>query len=139
MSQSQGEQMARLSLPIRRRTLRIGVLAVLVAGAVLAAGARCIENVRVYVDDDGYTHIAGEMYNETDIQGTSIMLRGTLLDAAGNVIAQKDSPICPPDSQPGAQSSVRKQPVEARFEIQTYVARTTPIPAAKGATPPAGE
>ena len=96
--------MARLSLPVRGRTLRLGVLALLVAGAVLAAGARCIENVRVYVDDDGYTHIVGEMYNETDIQGTSIMLRGTLLDGAGNVIAQKDSAICPPDSQPGAQS-----------------------------------
>src|SRR6476661_1183645 len=41
--------------------------------------------------------------------------------------------------QTNAQSSVRKQPVEARFEIQTYVARTTPIPAVKGATPPAGE
>jgi len=41
--------------------------------------------------------------------------------------------------QTNAQSSVRKQPVEARFEIQTYVARTTPIPAARGATPPAGE
>lgn len=34
----------------------------------------------------------------------------------------------------------RAQPIEARFEIQTYVARTAPTPAAKsGATPPAGE
>jgi len=47
------------------------------------------------------------------------------------------APVVQP--QTGAQSSARKQPVEARFEIQTYVARTTPIPATKGATPPAGE
>jgi type IV pilus assembly protein PilO len=45
-----------------------------------------------------------------------------------------------PASQPaGTQGAARKQTVEARFEIQTYVARTTPAPAGKGATPPAGD
>jgi len=37
----------------------------------------------------------------------------------------------------GAQGAARKQPVEARFEIQTYVARTTPTPAKAPA--PSGE
>lgn len=86
------------------RALRRLMIVALAFVALLALGARCIENVRVYVDSEGYTHMSGEMYNETDIQGSAIMLRGTLYDAAGNVIAQKDSPICPPDSQPGAQS-----------------------------------
>jgi type IV pilus assembly protein PilO len=45
-----------------------------------------------------------------------------------------------PASQPaGTQGAARKQTVEARFEIQTYVARTAPAPAGKGATPPAGD
>ena len=47
------------------------------------------------------------------------------------------APVVQP--QTGAQSSARKQPVEARFEIQTYVARTAPTPATGGATPPSGE
>jgi hypothetical protein len=88
----------------RPRVARLSVVVFLAAVAMVGAAARCIENVRIYVDEDGYTHIVGEMYNDTDIQGTAIMLRGTLLDGGGNVIAQKDSPICPPDSQPGAQS-----------------------------------
>jgi hypothetical protein len=43
------------------------------------------------------------MYNDTDIQGAGILLHGTLFDAAGNVIAEKDAPICPPDLQPHSQ------------------------------------
>lgn len=69
--------------------------------AVLTIGARCIENTSVVVDQDGYTHIYGEMHNETDVQGVGIMLRGVLLDDDGNVIAEQQAPICPPDSQPG--------------------------------------
>jgi type IV pilus assembly protein PilO len=41
-------------------------------------------------------------------------------------------------AQRSAQRSTRTQPVEARFEIQTYVARTAPT-TAKGATPPSGD
>jgi hypothetical protein len=86
---------------LSRRTL---ALVVLTAVAVSALSAKCIENTKVFVDSDGYTHIVGEMFNETEIQGTAIVLRGRLLDANGNVIAEKDTPICPPDSQPRAQS-----------------------------------
>jgi hypothetical protein len=96
--------MSRIGRFGRPRAWRLGLIGLLAAVAMLATAARCIENVRVYVDADGYTHIVGEMYNETEIQGSAIMLRGTLYDGAGNVIASKDSPICPPDSQPGAQS-----------------------------------
>ena len=39
-------------------------------------------------------------------------------------------------AQGNLQRGARAQPIEARFEIQTYVARTAPTPAAK---PPAGE
>jgi hypothetical protein len=86
------------------RGRRFAVVAVSCALAFGALGARCIENTQVRVDSDGYTHIMGEMFNETDIQASAVMLRGRLLDANGNVIAEKDSPMCPPDSQPGAQS-----------------------------------
>jgi hypothetical protein len=40
------------------------------------------------------------MVNDTDIQGAQLMLRGSLYDAAGNVIATKDAPPCPPDLKP---------------------------------------
>jgi len=55
------------------------------------------------------------------------------------IVAPINLTLAPVPQQANASSTVRKQPVEARFEIQTYVARTTPTPAAKGATPPAGE
>jgi hypothetical protein len=110
------------------------MLAIVVALGVLAVSARCIENTRVYVDGDGYTHIVGEMYNETQIQGTAIMLRGTLLDGAGNVIATKDAPICPPDSQPGKQSmfDIRfdnpNLPPHASFKVNAVGGKVLPQP-----------
>lgn len=59
------------------------------------------------------------------------------------IVAPINLTLAPVAQQANASSTVRKQPVEARFEIQTYVARTTPTPAptsaARGATPPAGE
>jgi hypothetical protein len=88
---------------MRRLLIRTAAAATLVIAGGLALGARCIENTNVYVDPEGYTHLTGEMYNDTDIQGAAIMLRGTLFDAAGNVLAEKDSPICPPDLQPHSQ------------------------------------
>ena len=89
-----------ISMTSFRRFASIGALAVVLA---LAIGARCIERTSVYVDKDGYTHIVGEMVNETQVQGTGMMLIGTLYDANGGVIAQKIVPTCPPDTQPNSQ------------------------------------
>jgi hypothetical protein len=81
-------------------TRRNAVVAALALSAALGLGAKCIQGTSVHVDKDGYTHVTGEMANETDIQGTQIMLRASLYDDAGNVVATKDSPTCPPDTQP---------------------------------------
>ena len=86
------------------RKWRAAALLVVAGAALLAVGARCIERTYVYVDAEGYTHITGEMVNDTNIQGAQLMLRGTLYDGADNVIATKDAPPCPPDLSP--QSSV---------------------------------
>ena len=67
-------------------------------------GARCIERTSSHVDADGYTHITGEMVNDTETQGVGIILQGTLFDAAGNVVATKTGPTCPPDTQPHQQT-----------------------------------
>jgi hypothetical protein len=79
---------------------RAAALTMLLSLAFAALGARCIEATHVHVDRDGYTHITGEMVNETGIQGTNITLRATLFDDGGNVVATKDGPTCPPDTQP---------------------------------------
>lgn len=50
------------------------------------------------------------------------------------IVAPINLTLAPAVQAPGSQRSNRKQPVEARFEIQTYVARTVPTPA-KGAAP----
>jgi hypothetical protein len=54
------------------------------------------------------------------------------------IVAPINLTLIPVQQSPGVQRSLRKQPVEARFEIQTYVARTTPTPA-KPAAPGTGE
>lgn len=106
---------------VARRSTIIVALGVL---ALASLGARCIERTHVYVDKDGYTHITGEMVNDTDIQGTRIMLRGTLYDANNNVVASKDSPTCPPDTQPQQQTAFDIRfdnpgiPPYARFEVR---------------------
>lgn len=91
---------------VMRRSLqpRMAPLLLLALGA-FALGAKCIDRTSTYVDADGYTHITGEMVNDSNIQGTNIMLRGTLLDDAGNVVATKDAPTCPPDTQPHQQTA----------------------------------
>jgi len=56
------------------------------------------------------------------------------------IVAPINLTLAPSTSrQPGPQRGPRSQAVEARFEIQTYVARTVPLPAAKVATPSTGE
>lgn len=67
---------------------------------------------------------------------------GVLLANIGSlqrIVAPINLTLAPAQQQgASAQRATRKQPVEARFEIQTYVARTASTPA-KGATPPSGE
>ena len=70
----------------------------------MALGARCIERTSSHVDADGYTHVTGEMVNDTETQATGMMLEAKLFDAAGNVVATKSGPTCPPDSQPHQQT-----------------------------------
>jgi type IV pilus assembly protein PilO len=54
------------------------------------------------------------------------------------IVAPINLTLAPSQQNAAAQRASRKQPVEARFEIQTYVARTAPT-TAKGATPPSGD
>jgi hypothetical protein len=109
---------------VLKRHWRAIAFPVVAAAAIFGLGARCIERTHVYVDKDGYTHITGEMVNDTDIQGTRIMLRGTLYDAADNVIATKDAPTCPPDTQPHQQTAFDIRfdnpniPPHARYEVR---------------------
>jgi hypothetical protein len=85
---------------IRRLPL---LLLVLLVGAT-AIGARCIERTSSHVDADGYTHVTGQMVNDTETQATGMMLQATLYDAANNIVATKTGPTCPPDSQPHQQT-----------------------------------
>jgi type IV pilus assembly protein PilO len=62
----------------------------------------------------------------------------TNIGSLQRIVAPINLTLAPSQQKAGAQRGSRTQPVEARFEIQTYVARTAPTPA-KGATPPSGE
>ena len=123
-----------LSSPVKRWKLIAAPL--LAVAAIASMGARCIERTSVHVDKDGYTHITGEMVNDTRVQGTRIMLRGTLYDAADNVIATKDAPTCPPDTQPDQQTvfDIRFDnpsiPPSARYDVRPIsgVTLESPLP-----------
>lgn len=120
-----------LRQPIARRTTAIILL---LAVGMLAMSARCIERTSSYVDADGYTHITGQMVNDTDIQGTQVMLQGTLYDANDNVVAQKTAPTCPPDTQPHQQTifDIRfdnpNVPAWARFDVRPISGKTLEAP-----------
>src|SRR5439155_3586952 len=92
------------SLTRRPLRMRVATLLMLVVAGAMALGARCIDRTSTYVDADGYTHITGEMVNDTNVQGTKIMLVGTLFNGDA-VVAQKVSPTCPPDTQPNNQTT----------------------------------
>jgi hypothetical protein len=106
------------------RWWRAATLMVIAGVALTALGARCIERTYVYVDDEGYTHITGEMVNDTNIQGSSILLQGTLYDGNNNVIATKTAPTCPPTLDPQTQVvfDIRfdnpNVPPHARYEVR---------------------
>lgn len=126
----------------RSRSGRLTLLAVCLVAGAAAFGARCIERTSTYVDADGYTHITGEMVNDTNIQATSIMLRGTLKDANGNVVAQKEAATCPPDTQPNGQTvfDIRFDnpgvPPWSSFEVRPISGKTLtgPLPSPKVVT-----
>lgn len=54
------------------------------------------------------------------------------------IVAPINLTLAPVQQPGGPKGTVRKQPVEARFEIQTYVARTTPLPTPAKPAAPAG-
>ncbi len=89
---------------IHRLIRRAPLVLLLTLIATMALGARCIERTSSHVDADGYTHITGQMVNDTETQATGMMLEAKLFDAAGNVVASKTGPTCPPDSQPHQQT-----------------------------------
>ena len=118
-----------------RRAFALTVLAVL---ALSLTAAKCIENDSLYVDGEGYTHIVGNMTNETDVSATSVTLSGTLYDAAGNVIAQTTADVCPLSVQPQIQNAVdlrfaeRNLPAAARYEVRPIAGYTIPAPLPSG-------
>ena len=108
---------------------RLAAVAALALAAFAGLGARCIERTNTYVDKDGYTHIVGEMVNDTNISGSGIILRGTLFDDAGSVVATKDAPTCPPDTQPQNQTAFDIRfdnpgiPAWSRFTVEAAAGR----------------
>jgi len=124
------------SLLRQRLPRRTAAITLLLCAGVLAVAARCIDRTSTYVDADGYTHITGEMVNDTDIQGTQIMLQGTLFDANGGVVAEKVAPTCPPDTQPHQQTTFDIRfdnpnvPPWTRFEARPISgkAQSSPLP-----------
>ncbi len=120
---------------LQRRAIERAVrFIVLFAIAVAAIGARCIENVAIRTDDSGHTFLLGEIYNDTDVQGTRLTVRLRLLDANGAVLASKDSPTCPPDLQPHGLSSYGVQfdelnlPPAASWDVRPISAVTLDAP-----------
>jgi hypothetical protein len=89
-----------MSRVLRRATV-IGAVALL---AVAAMGAKCIENDQVYTDSEGYTHVVGEMVNETDVSATTVTLSAKLFDAQGNLLAETTGSLCPVSVQPNSRS-----------------------------------
>jgi hypothetical protein len=86
------------------RVKLVTLVATLLLVATLGLGARCVENTSIRVDAQGYTHIYGEIYNDTDIQGHQMLIHGRLLRPDGSVIAEQSAPLCPPDLPPHGQT-----------------------------------
>ncbi|HXK34466.1 MAG TPA: FxLYD domain-containing protein [Dehalococcoidia bacterium] len=126
--------MRRIRIFRRSSMIRLGAVGLLAALGVLGLGARCLEGVSVYVDSEGYTHITGRLVNDTGIQGAELMLRGTLYDAGGNVIATKDAAPCPPDLQPNSEISFDIRfdnpnvPPHASYSVNVISGKALPQP-----------
>lgn len=72
---------------------------------LLSVAGRCIDKDTIYRDGGGNLHIVGEIHNDTDQQGTEVVVAGTLLDGAGRVLATAQTPICPYELSPHAFST----------------------------------
>jgi len=86
------------------RFQRLMSLVFVVFSVVFTLGARCVENTSVRVDSDSYTHVYGEMYNDTDISGYNMVLGARLLAGDGSVIAEQTGALCPPSLTPHQQT-----------------------------------
>lgn len=123
--------MMRTPLRVRLRGL---VLLGLGVCALLSTGAKCIEHESVYVDDEGYTHVVGNMTNETDVSASSVTLQATLFDAAGNVLSTTTGLLCPMSVQPHSQSAFELRfpepnlPAPHRFEVRPIAGTTIDAP-----------
>ena len=62
---------------------------------LLLVAATCVQNETLYRDDAGDWRLVGEMRNDYDVSGADILVRGSLFDADGNLIATADAMPCP--------------------------------------------
>jgi hypothetical protein len=80
-------------LQIRR--LSFGPLRVLTLVPLLLVAATCVHNETLYRDDKGDWRLVGEMRNDHEVSGADILIRGSLFDGSGSLIATADSMTCP--------------------------------------------
>jgi hypothetical protein len=66
---------------------------------ILLAG-KCVDQHQLMRDANGNWTIVGQIHNDTDIQATSMVLSGKLLDGDGNVLASTTAPPCPEELSP---------------------------------------
>ncbi|TAK70823.1 MAG: hypothetical protein EPO22_01535 [Dehalococcoidia bacterium] len=71
------------------------MMALLLFTPMFLLAAKCIDNESMYQDNLGDWHVVGEMRNDTDVWGANMMLGGSLMDDAGNVLATGQAPACP--------------------------------------------
>ncbi len=86
-------------MPILRAPTRLSaarrMLPLLVLAPLFLLAAKCIDNETMYQDSLGDWHVVGEMRNDTDVWGANMLLGGSLMDDAGNVLATGQAPACP--------------------------------------------
>jgi hypothetical protein len=106
--------------------------------SLFLTAAKCIENETVSKDPStGDWVIAGEIHNETEIQGVDMRLRATLLDADGDPIAGTTRSICPSELSPGSlsvfaldfpQTADLPEPADHTVRVETGRALEHPLP-----------
>lgn len=121
---------------MHRRFHAVPLLA-LAACSLFFVAARCVEHDRVVRDKDGNLHVTGELFNETDIQGAGMVVRGTIFDGDGNVIASATTPTCPRQLSPGdpvaydikfPDTQGAPEPASHKIEVVDGRALDTPFP-----------
>lgn len=114
---------------------RLGVLCVLLGLSTTALGARCVEHSVVRTDEAGNTYLLGEIFNDTDVQGSEMTFRATLFDAQHAVMAWKDIQIqCPGDLAAHSQIAYGVKfdepnlPAPASFEVKPIAGKALAEP-----------